>query len=89
MPHALIEAKASGLLCIGRAGTGSEEVVRNLVDGMLVSSEPGNSLKETLGRAITNPELVSRLRLNAHDDVVDRFSQEINFQKIYDVVMRR
>ncbi len=89
LPHALIEAKASGLLCIGRAGTGSEEVVRNLVDGMLVSSEPGNSLKETLGRAITNPELVSRLRLNAHDDVVDRFSQEINFQKIYDVVMRR
>ena len=89
LPHALIEAKASGLLCIGRADTGSEEVVRNLVDGMLVSSEPGNSLKETLGRAISNPELVARLRLNAHDDVVDRFSQEINFQKIYDVVIRR
>jgi glycosyltransferase involved in cell wall biosynthesis len=89
LPHALIEAKASGLLCIGRADTGSEEVVRNLVDGMLVSSKPGNSLKDTLGRAIADPELVARLRLNAHEDVVDRFSQDINFQKIYDVLIRR
>ena len=89
LPHALIEAKASGLLCIGRVDTGSEEVVRNLVDGMLVSSEPGNSLKDTLGRAISNPELVAHLRLNAHEDVVDRFSQDINFQKIYDALIRR
>ena len=89
LPHALVEAKASGLLCIGRAGTGSEEVVRNLVDGMLVSNEPGNSLKDTLERAISDPELVARLRLNAHEDVVDRFSQDINFQKIYAVLIRR
>jgi glycosyltransferase involved in cell wall biosynthesis len=88
LPHALIEAKASGLLCIGRAGTGSEEVVRNLVDGMLVSNEPGNSLKETLERAISDPELIARLRLNAHEDVVNRFSQDINFQKIYSVLIR-
>ena len=89
LPHALIEAKASGLLCIGRADTGSEEVVRNLVDGMLVSSKPGNNLKDTLARAISDPELVARLCLNAYEDVVERFSQDINFQKIYDVLMRR
>ena len=89
LPHALIEAKASGLLCIGRAGTGSEEVVRNLVDGMLVSSEPGNSLKETLEKAISDPELVVRLLQNAHEDVVDRFSQDVNFQLIYDVLTRQ
>ena len=87
LPHALIEAKASGLLCVGRAGTGSEEVIRDMVDGMLVSGEPGNNLKETLERALSNPELVARLRLNAHEDVVDRFSQDINFQKIHDVLM--
>ena len=89
LPHALVEAKASGLLCIGRAGTGSEEVVRDLMDGMLVSNEPGNSLKDTLERAISNPDLVDRLRQNAHEDVVDRFSQDVNFQKIYDVLIRR
>ncbi len=87
MPHALIEAKASGLLCVGRAGTGSEEVIRDMVDGILVNGEPGNNLKEILGRAVSNPELVARLRLNAHDDVVNRFSQDINFQKIYHVLM--
>lgn len=89
LPHALIEAKASGLLCIGRANTGSEEVVRNLVDGMIVNGEPGNSLKDTLARANSDPELVERLRRNAHEDVVARFSQDVNFQKIYDVLMRR
>ena len=89
LPHALIEAKASGLLCIGRAGTGSEEVIRNMVDGMLVSNEPGSNLKDVLESALSNPELVARLRQNAHADVVDRFSQGINFQKIYGVLTRR
>ncbi len=83
----MIEAKASGLLCVGRAGTGSEEVIRDMVDGMLVNGEPGNNLKDILQRALSNPELVARLRLNAHEDVVNRFSQDINFQKIYDVLM--
>jgi glycosyltransferase involved in cell wall biosynthesis len=87
LPHALIEAKASGLLCVGRAGTGSEEVIRDMVDGMLVSGKPGNNLKETLEKALSNPVLVARLRLNAQEDVVNRFSQDINFQKIYDVLM--
>lgn len=87
LPHALIEAKASGLLCVGRAGTGSEEVIRDMVDGMLVSGEPGNSLKEILERSLSNPELVAHLRLNAHEDVVNRFSQDTNFKKIYDVLM--
>lgn len=89
LPHALIEAKASGLLCIGRAGTGSEEVIRNMVDGMLVSNEPGSNLKDILESALSNPELLARLCLNAHEDVVDRFSQDINFQKIYDLLIRR
>lgn len=87
LPHALIEAKASGLLCVGRAGTGSEEVIRDMVDGMLVNGEPENNLKETLERALSNPDLVARLRLNAQEDVVNRFSQDVNFQKIYDVLM--
>jgi len=87
LPHALIEAKASGLLCVGRAGTGSEEVIRDMVDGMLVSGKPGNDLKATLEKALSNPELVAHLRLNAHEDVVNRFNQETNFQKIYEVLM--
>jgi glycosyltransferase involved in cell wall biosynthesis len=59
-----------------------------MVDGMLVSNEPGSHLKDILERALSNPELVARLRQNAHQDVTDRFSQEINFQMIYDVLIR-
>lgn len=83
LPHALLEAKATGLLCIGRLGTGSEEVIKHLQDGMLVSEELGRGLKETLIKAISNPELVRHLRSNARDDVSERFSRDVNFQKIY------
>ena len=88
LPHALLEAKAIGLLCIGRLGTGSEEVIRHLDDGMLVSEEPGHNLKETLVKAISDPELVKRLRLNARHDVANRFNREDNFEEIYRILDR-
>jgi len=88
LPHALLEAKAIGLLCIGRLGTGSDEVIKHLEDGMLVSEEPGHSLKETLVKVISSPELVNHLRSNARDDVSNRFSRDLNFQKIYRSLVR-
>ena len=87
LPHALIEAKASGLLCIGKSGTGSEEVIRNEIDGLLVNSDLKCNLKDTLHRVFLNPDLVAGLRQRAHEDVVERFSEDINFQKIYEVIM--
>lgn len=86
LPHALIEAKAIGLLCIGRSGTGSEEVIRHLEDGILVSEELGSNLKEALSTAISDPELVKSLRLRARNDVANRFDRDVNFQHIYRIL---
>ena len=86
LPHALIEAKAIGLLCIGRSGTGSEEVITHLEDGILVSEEPGSNLKEALSTAISDPELVKTLRLHARNDVSSRFDRNVNFQHIYRIL---
>ncbi len=88
LPHALLEAKAVGLLCIGRLGTGSEEVITHLKDGLLVGGEAGNTLVETLRNAISDSELVKRLRLNARDDVAKRFDRDVNFQQIYRILAR-
>ena len=88
LPHALLEAKAIGLLCIGRVGTGSEEVIKHLEDGMLVSEELGHNLKETLVKAISDPELVKCLQLNARNDVANRFNREENFDEIYRILDR-
>ena len=88
LPHALIEAKAIGLLCIGRSGTGSEEVIKHLEDGMLVGGELGGNLKETLSKVISDPELVKSLRLHARNDVAKRFDRDVNFQQIYRILVQ-
>lgn len=86
LPHALIEAKAIGLLCIGRLGTGSEEVIKHLEDGILVCEEPDRNLKEALSMAISDPELVKSLRLHARNDVANRFDRNVNFKHIYRIL---
>lgn len=87
LPHALIEAKASGLLCIGRSGTGSEEVIRDMIDGLLVTDQSESNLKETLAKVSSNPLLVAGLRDRARQDVINRFDHEHNFQKIYELLV--
>ncbi len=88
LPHVLVEAKASGLFCIGRAGTGSEEVINDMVDGMLASEKAGHHLKDLLRKVFSNATLIDRLRLKARQDVINRFDQENNFQEIYEVLAR-
>lgn len=88
LPHALIEAKATGLLCIGRSGTGSEEVIKHLEDGMLVSEEVGRKLKDALSLAISDHGLVERLRSHAQSDVKSRFDRNVNYMDIYRILVQ-
>jgi glycosyltransferase involved in cell wall biosynthesis len=89
LPHALIEAKASQMLCIARAGTGSEEVITDMEDGLLVGGESGNSLTLVLKFALSERANSARLRASALNDVKNRFDQETNFHQILEVIKRR
>lgn len=88
LPHALIEAKANGLLCIARAGTGSEEVITDMKDGLLIGGEIGGSLSIVLKFALSNQIDRKELCACAVEDVRNRFDQDTNFKKILEVIQR-
>ena len=80
LPHALIEARAAGLLSVARAGTGSAEVIRDDIDGYLVRAD--RDLKETLGTAFKTYEESIEMQSKAKIDVNQRFDKQVNFRKI-------
>lgn len=87
LPHALIEARASGVLSVGRAGTGSEEVIRDGIDGLLI--RPDRNLTETLDLVfdgkIDAPSYIS----NAASNTRERFDQDVNFKLIISVLEKQ
>jgi len=80
LPHALVEARVAGVLSVGRAGTGSAEVINDDQDGFLIRLD--RPLEETLDLAIQmQPNSDSMIAL-AKEDSLKRFSKEVNFPLI-------
>jgi len=87
LPHALIEARASGVLSVGRAGTGSEEVIHDGIDGLLI--RPDRNLVETLDLVFEGKIDALRFISNATSDTRERFDQDINFRLIVNVLEKQ
>lgn len=86
LPHALVEARVAGILSVGRAGTGSAEVINDDEDGFLVRSD--RPLEETLDLAIQmQPSSDSMIAL-AKLDSLKRFSKAVNFPLILNLFLR-
>lgn len=86
LPHALVEARVAGVLSVGRAGTGSAEVINDDQDGFLVRSD--RPLEETLDLAIQmQPSSDSMITL-AKEDSLKRFSKAANFPLILKLFLR-
>jgi len=86
LPHALVEARVAGVLSVGRAGTGSAEVINDDRDGFLV--RPNRSLEETLDIAIKMLPSSGSMIMLAKEDSLKRFSQEKNFPQILSLLTR-
>ena len=86
LPHVLLEARASGVLCLAKEGTGSSEVITHLRDGILFGPSIGltltQALKYSYSTSINKNEMVAAGLL----DVRSRFNQEINFGQIQDIL---
>ncbi len=84
LPHALVEARAAGLISVARAGTGSAEVITNGVDGFLISdSQP---LPEAIDLALSESFKPNGIGLRAASDARTRFDRELNFRTILSAV---
>ncbi len=86
LPHVLLEARASNLLCLAREGTGSSEVIHQLKDGILYGGNSGLDLEAALNLSFSDKIDERVLRTEALIDLGNRFSQEINFQRILDLI---
>ena len=86
LPHALVEARGSGLLSIARAGTGSGEVIHDDFDGLLI--RPDRNLYETLDLVFSGHIDVVAYQSRAIVDTKNRFDQQVNFVSIKQLLER-
>lgn len=86
LPHVLLEARASKLLCLAREGTGSSEVISHLNDGVLYGGDSRldltAALKLSFSSEVDEDEFVAR----AYQDICLRFNQSENFERILKVL---
>lgn len=82
LPHVLIEARSAGLLTIARAGTGSEEVINDGIDGLLVGESIGRTLTDALHWTQSHRQECEDFTKKALEDLETRFDQERNFELI-------
>ena len=84
LPHALVEARVAGIISVGRAGTGSEEVINDDIDGYLI--RPNRPLDITIDLAIATTAKSNEFVQRARDDAASRFNETVNFNEIYKVI---
>lgn len=85
LPHALVEARAAGILSVARDGTGSAEVIHDDVDGFLI--RPDRPLSETLDMALDSAENGNLMISRAKFDTRNRFCKEKNYTEILKIVL--
>lgn len=87
LPHALLEARAAGIPTVGRAGTGSEEVINDGVDGFLI--RPNRSLSDTLNEVFALEKYWDSICERAQLDTKKRFDKANNFKIIRLIIEER
>ena len=84
LPHALVEARVAGIVTVGRAGTGSEEVINDDIDGFLIRSD--RSLEATIDFAIASAGKTTVYTERAKIDSLSRFNKEHNYNEILSTI---
>lgn len=84
LPHALVEARAAGMVSVARDGTGSAEVIQDRKDGFLVGEKL--TLSEAVAMAIREFDSSNRMGEIAAKDTRERFDRQRNFEKISHVL---
>jgi glycosyltransferase involved in cell wall biosynthesis len=85
--YALIEAKMCGLPVLARETDGSSILVRDSIDGLIYSGMGTLTLEKALLKIVNNEDWISDMGTNARQDALVRFNQNINFNKIYEIVV--
>jgi glycosyltransferase involved in cell wall biosynthesis len=85
--YSLLEAMSCGLAPIARVDTGSEEVLDQNVNGILVGGNEYPTLLDALSALQEDRELASKIGLAARNTVVERYDMRNNYQAIQRIVL--
>ena len=89
VPVVLMEAMAAGVPCVATRITGIPELIRDGIDGLLVTPSSVDELAEAIGRLIDDPALRAALAASARRRVEERYNLTTNVQRLADVFRRR
>jgi glycosyltransferase involved in cell wall biosynthesis len=87
--YALLEARASGLVCIANANTGSEEIIAHNEDGFICNGEDGLKLTQALEIATDMKFDYDSFSKLAVLDTESRFNVDKNFKEIRNRILDR
>jgi glycosyltransferase involved in cell wall biosynthesis len=76
MPNALLEAMACGLACVATRVSGSEDIIQQGVNGLLVEPEDYQGLAEAILTLLRNPALVQEYGRAALQTIEQHYSFE-------------
>lgn len=76
MPNALLEAMASGLACVATRVSGSEDVIRSGVNGLLVESEAYEAMAQALLTLLHDPALACQYGEAARATIEKQYTLE-------------
>lgn len=76
MPNALLEAMACGLPCVATRVSGSEDIIRHGVNGLLVESEDYQGLAQALLTLLRDPALAEKYGHAARATIEKHYSLE-------------
>jgi colanic acid/amylovoran biosynthesis glycosyltransferase len=85
VPVSLMEAMASEIPCVSTLITGIPELIRDEIDGLLVSPSDEEALADALRRLMDEPELRKRLGRAGRLRVMDRYNLERNVSALAEV----
>ena len=93
LPFTLLEAQASGALCIATRIPGVLELIQDGTTGLLADPESAASLASTISRFFTMPsDQRHLLRMGAYSRIREQFSEErmiANYLKVFETVSPR
>jgi len=84
--YALLEARSSGLASIANCGTGSEEVIHHLEDGILCGVTTGFTLENALQYVLGDEFDLTKAGVLARSHTIREFDRETIFSRIHDLL---
>lgn len=85
MPMGLLEAMSCGIPPVATAVGGTPQVVRDGLDGFLVSSEDSGALANCLITLLSDDKLAARIACAAQKRIADQFDSEKELGKLLDI----